>query len=170
MEIKTVKVGSFRTNCYIIKKENNIIVIDPGDEYEKIKKEIDENISAILVTHNHFDHVGAINQFKNIKIYDYKNLKEQIYKIDDFEFEVIYTKGHTDDSISFYFEKEKVIFTGDFVFKNSIGRTDLETSSNEEMQKSIEKLKKYPKDITIYPGHGKETTLEEEIKTNPFFI
>lgn len=170
MEIKTVKVGYLQTNCYIIKNNNNTIIIDPGDEYEKIKKEIDKNISAILVTHNHFDHVGAINQFKNIKIYDYKNLKEQIYKIDDFEFEVIYTKGHTDDSISFYFEKEKVIFTGDFVFKNSIGRTDLETSSNEEMQKSIEKLKKYPKDITIYPGHGKETTLEEEIKTNPFFI
>ena len=170
MEIKTVKVGSFRTNCYIIKKENNIIVIDPGDEYEKIKKEIDKNISAILVTHNHFDHIGAINQFKNIKIYDYKNLKEQIYNIDDFKFEVIYTKGHTNDSISFYFKEEKVMFTGDFVFKNSIGRTDLETSSNEEMKKSIEKLKKYPKDITLYPGHGKETTLEEEIKTNPFFI
>ena len=66
--------------------------------------------------------------------------------------------------------EEKAMFTGDFVFKQSIGRTDLETGSNEEMKKSIEKLKKYPKDITLYPGHGDKTTLEEEIKTNPFFM
>lgn len=169
MEIKTVKVGYLQTNCYII-KNNNIIIIDPGDEYEKIKNEISGNISGILITHNHFDHIGALKQFKNTKIYDYNNLKEQIYNIDDFKFEVIYTKGHTDDSISFYFEEEKAMFTGDFVFKQSIGRTDLETGSNEEMKKSIEKLKKYPKDITLYPGHGDKTTLEEEIKTNPFFM
>lgn len=170
MEIKIVKVGYLQTNCYILKKNDNIIIIDPGDEYEKIKKEIDKNVSAILITHNHFDHIGALKQFKNVKIYDYNNLKEQNYNIDGFKFKVIYTKGHTNDSISFYFKEEKVMFTGDFVFKNSIGRTDLETGSNEEMKKSIEKLKEYPSNITLYPGHGDKTTLENEIKINPFFI
>ena len=61
------------------------------------------------------------------------------------------------------------MFTGDFVFKNTIGRTDLETGNMKEMEESIEKIKKYPKATKLYPGHGELTTIEEEIKNNPFF-
>lgn len=169
MKIKQVKVGYLETNCYILIKDNDCLIIDPGDEYEKILEQTKNlNILAILITHYHFDHIGALNKFKNIKIYDYKQ-EEKEYKIKDFEFEILYTKGHTDDSISFYFKKEKSIFVGDFVFKNSIGRTDLETGNIKEMKKSIEKLKQYPKEIKIYPGHGNQTTLKNELENNPFF-
>jgi glyoxylase-like metal-dependent hydrolase (beta-lactamase superfamily II) len=61
------------------------------------------------------------------------------------------------------------MFVGDFVFEGSIGRTDLETGNMEEMEKSIQKLKAYPKDIELYPGHGNKTTLEIELENNPFF-
>lgn len=165
--IKTIKVGYLQTNCYILIKDNNALIIDPGDEAEKIKEATKNlNIEAILITHHHFDHVGALEKFKNIEIIDYKNKKT---KTKNFEFEIIETKGHTEDSISFYFKKEKIMFVGDFVFEGSIGRTDLETGNMEEMEKSIQKLKTYPKDIELYPGHGNKTTLEIELENNPFF-
>ena len=170
MKVKKIVVGYLETNCYILIKEKDALIIDPGDEYEKIKEETNNlNIQGILITHHHFDHVGALNNFENIKSYDSTNLEQKEYKIKEFKFKVIKAKGHTEDSISFYFEKEKLIFVGDFIFKNSIGRTDLETGNYKEMKKSIEKIKTYSKNIKIYPGHGEETTLEMELKNNPYF-
>lgn len=167
MKIKTIKVGYLETNCYILIKGNNALIIDPGDEYSKIKKKIENlNVQAILLTHHHFDHIGALKFFNNIKIIDY-NTEEN--KIGDFKFEIIKTPGHTSDSITYYFKEEKIMFVGDFVFEGSIGRTDLDTGNYKEMKKSIEKLKTYPTDTKLYPGHGNNTTLEKEIKNNPFF-
>ena len=169
MIIKTVKVGYLETNCYILIKEKNALIIDPGDEYNKIYEYIkDLNIEAILITHHHFDHVGALDKFKNIEIIDY-NLEEKEYQIDKFKFEIIKTPGHTEDSISFYFKEENIMFVGDFVFENTIGRTDLETGNIKNMNSSIQKLKTYPIETILYPGHGNSTTLEKELKNNPFF-
>lgn len=169
MEIKKLKVGYIRTNCYILINEKDAIIIDPGDEAEKIKEATKGlNIKAILITHYHFDHVGALTNFKNIKIYDYKNINKKI-NLNNFEFEIIETNGHTNDSVSFYFEKEKKMFTGDFIFQNTIGRTDLETSNYDDIIRNIEKIKTYPEETEIYPGHGNNTILKEEMKNNPFF-
>ncbi len=169
MEIKKIKVGYIRTNCYILIENNDAIIIDPGDEYEKIKEEIkDLNLKAILITHYHFDHVGALPKFKNIDIYDYKNVNKKI-NLNNFEFEIIETKGHTSDSVSFYFKKENKLFSGDFIFQHTIGRTDLETSNYDELIRNIEKIKKYPENTEIYPGHGNNTILKEEMINNPFF-
>ena len=168
MKIKTIKVGFLQENCYILNIENEALIIDPGDEYEKILEGLNNlELKAILITHRHFDHIGALNEFKNIPIYEYKNLEEKEYKIGKFKFEVIYTKGHTSDSVTYYFKETKDMFTGDFLFKESIGRTDLETGNNEEMKKSIEKIKQYP-NVKIYPGHGEATTLKEEKENNPY--
>lgn len=169
MIIKRIIVGYLQTNCYILIKEKDALIIDPGDEYEKIKKEIENfNVQAILITHHHFDHVGALKQFKNIKIIDYMS-EQKKRKIGNFNFEIIETKGHTEDSVSYYFKEENTMFVGDFVFKESIGRTDLETGNNIEMKKSIEKLKSFPLETKICPGHGEETILKNEIEYNPFF-
>lgn len=168
MIVKKIKVGYLRTNCYILINKNDALIIDPGEEYEKIKEEIkDINIKAILITHYHYDHVGALTYFKNIDIYDYR--KTNKIKLENFEFEIIETKGHTPDSVSFYFEKENKLFSGDFLFQNTIGRTDLETSNHDDILKSIEKIKKYPENTEIFPGHGNNTILKNEIENNPFF-
>ena len=162
MKIDRVIVGQLETNCYVISKDNSCLVIDPGDEYEKIKNYIKEkNVVGTIITHHHFDHVGAINHFN--KIYDYSNLKEGINKIDEFIFEVIYTKGHTDDSICIYFKKDNIMFTGDFIFKDGIGRTDL-GGNYLDMINSINKISKYNKDIKIYPGHGEYSCLGIELE------
>ena len=64
---------------------------------------------------------------------------------------------------------ENNMFVGDFIFKNSIGRTDLEGGNEEDMKKSIEKIRQYSDEITLYPGHGQKTDLGEEKKNNLFF-
>lgn len=170
MKIEKVITGPLEENCYILSIKDKVLVIDPGDDYEKINKVINNRIvEAILITHNHFDHTGALSYFKDIKVYDYNNLEEKEYNIDSFNFKVIYNPGHTTDSVSYYFEKEKVLFSGDFIFYESIGRCDLPTGSISDMRKSINKIKKYPQDIIIYPGHGNSTSLKHEINNNIYF-
>ena len=164
MKIDRVIVGVLDTNCYIISKNNKCIVIDPGDEFEKINKVIDnKDIVAIIVTHYHFDHIGALKYFDNDLILDRSNLQEKEYNFDDFKFEVIYTPGHKEDSITIYFNEENVMFTGDFIFKGSIGRTDLEGGNIKDMINSLNKISKYNSSIIVYPGHGDKTTLSLEL-------
>ena len=79
-----------------------------------------------------------------------------------FDYEVILTPGHTSDSKCFYFKCEKALFSGDFLFYHTIGRTDLPSGSDIDMIKSLEKISKYPDDIIIYPGHGPKSTLGRE--------
>lgn len=173
MEINRIKVGELHTNCYLIEKEGNALIIDPGDEYDKIKKFVkDKKLIGILLTHNHFDHTGCIDNLindYNIPLYDNNYLNEGINHISTFTFEMIKTYGHTMDSITFYFKEDKVMFTGDFLFYDTIGRCDLEGSNPSEMIKSISKTKTYPDDITIYPGHGRATNLGREKKNNIYF-
>ena len=162
MKIDRVIVGDLKTNCYVISIGDNCLVIDPGDDYNKIKKIIgNKNVVGVIVTHNHFDHIGALNNFDNI--YDYHNLKEGINSIGEFGFEVIYTPGHTDDSIVIYFKEYNTMFVGDFIFKDGVGRTDL-GGDYYNLVRSIKKISKYDKDITLYPGHGDGTILGREIE------
>lgn len=173
MEIEKVVVGELEENCYILSKNNTCLVIDPGAEFENIKSKIgNKRVLGVLLTHHHFDHVGALKEvleYYQTPLYDFNALKEQTYQIGEFRFDVIYNPGHTVDSISFYFKEEKTMFVGDFIFLESIGRCDLEGGSFIEMKKSIEKLKQMKENITLYPGHGLKTTLEYEKKHNSFF-
>lgn len=159
MKIETLVVGELQTNCYIVTKNNQTIVIDPGDEAEKIIKHChNKKVVGILVTHHHFDHIGALEEIEK-----YYGIKHNHLPPDNFNYQIIENKGHSKDSISFYFEKEKILFGGDFIFFHSIGRCDLKGGSTNEMIKSIEKIMTYPKALKIYPGHGPSTTLQEEI-------
>ena len=167
MELRCIKVSPYRTNCYVLVKNHMALVIDPGDEYEKIKACIgDDKVIGVLVTHGHIDHVGATGYFE--KVYNYDNLKEGKYKIGPFKFEVIYVPGHSSDSIAYYFYDDDKMFTGDFLFKGTVGRMDLPTGSPTDMKNSLNKIKNYP-DAKIYPGHGDFSTLDYEVKNNIYF-
>lgn len=172
MKIDIVKVGYLEENCYIVSNNDKCLVIDPGDESDKIIESIgNKKVIAILITHHHFDHIGALEEIKNkynVEVYDYSNLKEGTNIIDDFKFEVIYNPGHTSDSISFYFKEDNIMFVGDFIFKDTVGRCDLGGSIT-DMKNSINKLKEYHEDIIIYSGHGDKTTLNYEKENNPYF-
>ena len=124
MKINRVVTGALKENCYVLTIDKECLVIDPGDDYNFIKKEIGTNkVIGILITHDHFDHISAVANIKedyNCAVYSFANLQEGEKLINKFKFNVIYTPGHTSSSISFYFKDYKVIFTGDFLFKESI--------------------------------------------------
>ncbi|MBQ2640099.1 MAG: MBL fold metallo-hydrolase [Bacilli bacterium] len=173
MEILKVVTGVLEENCYVVKNNNSCLVVDPGDDYEKIKEVIgDYKVLGVLITHSHFDHIGALRNFlkkRNVKIFKKSNLEEKEYSVGDFKFNVIYTPGHSKDSVTFYFKDDKIMFVGDFIFKGSIGRCDLPGGNVNEMNQSILKIKKYPEDTKLYCGHYSDTILKEEIDNNPYF-
>ncbi len=173
MEVKCVVTGYLDENCYVLIKNGTCLVVDPGDDFAKIKAEVGDNkVLGVLITHSHFDHIGALRNFltkKSIKIFKRSNLEDnKEYIIGDFKFKSIYTPGHSKDSVTFYFEEEKFMLIGDFIFKESMGRTDLPGGSDSEMLESISKILKYDDDITLYPGHNEITTLGYEKKNNPY--
>ena len=170
MNVEIVKTGYLKENCYILTKNNNCITIDPGDDQEKIKEIIgNKKVLAILVTHYHFDHVGALEELKkyyDVKVIDYNSY--DIEKIGDFSFLIIRTPGHKEDSVTYYFKEYKKMFVGDFIFRGTIGRCDLEGGNIKDMKNSLNIIKKYDKDVKLYPGHGDITTIGYELEYNPY--
>lgn len=101
-----------------------------------------------------------------IKPINVKYLAGNKFRIQNLEFKIIHTPGHTPGSSCFYFKDENALFTGDTLFKEGIGRTDLSYSSKEDLKKSLKKIFELPKETIIYAGHGDDTILLEEEKTH----
>jgi len=173
-------------------------IIDPGGDYEKIKEVIDSNslkVQVVINTHGHGDHIAANNEFslpiwihrldaaflqdpsKNLsgsfghllKTRKAQRLLEDgdILKIGSYVLEVIHTPGHTPGSICL--KGEKVVFTGDTLFCEGIGRTDFSYGSEEAILDSIkQKLFTLDDDCIVYPGHGPSSTIGSEKINNPF--
>ncbi len=142
-----------------------------GDHIGGVKELKTKKGGTILI--HRIDAEGLANQ--NITLTDYIGMEhvelEADSRIDDgdlihignLEFKVIHTPGHTKGGTSLYCEKEKMIFTGDTIFRGTWGRTDLPTGSFSDIINSItEKIIVLPEDTIIYPGHGKSTMIKEE--------
>lgn len=170
MEIKILTIGPLLTNCYVLSSKEEAAVIDPGGESKKILEEIeDKKVKYIILTHSHLDHIFSAVKLKEktgAKILIHTNEKESLkieadefleegdeIKIGEESLKVILTPGHTKGSISLLGEDS--ILTGDTLFKDGYGRTDLPGGSPEEMEKSLKKLSGLMKPgMKIYPGHG----------------
>jgi glyoxylase-like metal-dependent hydrolase (beta-lactamase superfamily II) len=95
---------------------------------------------------------------------------DDIIRFGSHEFQILRTPGHTPGGVTFYCAEEKAAFTGDTLFRMSIGRTDFERGSYDDMLNSLTKvLAQLPADTTVYPGHGPKTNIGEETKFNPYF-
>lgn len=171
LKVICIVTGGLNENCYIIHNSESALIIDPGDEADKIIQTIEQNnlnVLGILITHYHFDHIGALEEIKNkysyARVLDYNDVED--IKLGEFSFKVISTPGHTIDSVSFYFDSEDILFSGDFVFKGTIGKFDKENALS--MRKSLNVLKFMSKEAIIYPGHGENTTVLNELKNNPY--
>ena len=107
--------------------------------------------------------------------FKYENMKDLdgacIYKDDDLKIKVFETPGHTMGSVCYQFEQEggDVLFTGDTVFQGSIGRTDMPGGSMKIMAETLKRFGTFDPAVKIYPGHGPDSSVEDEIKFNPFF-
>ena len=200
MIIKKYSLGQLQANCYFLIEENDLILIDPGDDASFILEEIQRqrlNLNAILATHGHFDHIGVVGEIQqsfDVPFYiskkdlflverlnetakyflgynpyflspkNIRDLNDKTFKVSRLMFNVISTPGHTPGSVCLYFEKEKIIFTGDTLFKDGVGRTDFSYSSFENLKDSLKKIFYLPKEIIVYSGHGEITTIEKEVK------
>ncbi len=172
MEIKQLIVGELDTNCYLLVSGGELAVIDPGGDSDKILQEIQKSRAKtkyIINTHCHPDHVSGNTRIKKetgaeILIHEKEKdfidfqadsfLKEgEEIKIGDTVLKVLNTPGHTGGSICLL--GNNFIFTGDTLFEQGYGRTDLPGGSQKEMEDSLRKLSKILKPgIMIYPGHG----------------
>lgn len=199
MIVKAYEAGIYYANCYLIMDEESkeIAIIDPGGDGPMLSSRIDELKGApkfILLTHGHVDHVGAVEYLSEkykIPFYISKkdngyikkgdtifgNLREpdgyisegETFSIGSDKIEVLETPGHTEGGVSFVLND--MVFTGDTLFRGSIGRTDFPGGSLQEIIKSIKsKLMPLDGNMIVYPGHGPASTIIFEKNNNPYLI
>ena len=193
LTMKTMPLGAYQTNCYMVWGESSdtCVVIDPGYEAETVlveAKRFGKSIEAILLTHGHFDHVGAVREIAaetDCKVYlceEDLSMPPQLtagalYYTDLYgegdtltlaglTLKVLHTPGHTPGSVCL--QCEDTIFSGDTLFWGSCGRTDLPGGSWATIQKSLKRLAALDGDFKVYPGHGDDTRLDFERKMNPY--
>ena len=195
MLIKCIPVGNLEANCYIVADEATLsaAVIDPGDESNTILDYIEDmhlKVEAIFLTHGHFDHTGVAdtvseetgapiwihekdeanvrgNMFKYFPTTPVKHYSDgNIIHVGPMLFGVLETPGHSPGSVTIM--TEDAIFTGDTLFKNSCGRTDLDGGDIAALSGSLRRLAALEGDYDVYPGHMDVTTLERERRFNPY--
>lgn len=194
MEILRQPMGPYQTNCYIVKTQGKDFIIDPGvGATEWVLKNVTNPI-AILNTHGHFDHVWSNHELQtklNIPLYtpegdvfllqnsewmpdlppsfpDVEVKGDQTFNLEGIEVKFHHFPGHCPGCSMI--EIEDAIFSGDFLFHDSIGRYDFPYSSPDEMKKSLEKMRLIPYDKTLYPGHGETTTLSHEQRNVDYWL
>ena len=185
MKIAQIPVGSMLNFSYIVYDEKNSIgtIIDPSWDLEKLLVFLEKNnITAkyIINTHTHFDHIlgndhiseitkakiiqhEKSTQKKEISVVDHENIS-----IGELNLEVLYTPGHSEDSICLIVNKESII-TGDTLFVGNCGRVDLPGSNPEKMYDSLSKVANLDDSLVVYPGHNYGSTPTSTIlneKTN----
>ena len=184
VEIQRLEVGSFENNCYVITcpQTRECALIDPAAEATKILGEIKgKAVRYILITHGHMDHIGALEEVRKrtgapvgIHAGDSRSLQNnpdfylqdgQVLEFGNRELKVIHTPGHTPGGVCFL--TGKILFSGDTIFPNGPGNTALPGANYQVILESIHsKIFTLPDDTVIYPGHGLETTIGKEKKTD----
>ena len=193
LNIETMPLGAYQTNCYLVwdSESHSCVVIDPGFDAQSVllaARHLGKTIEAILLTHGHFDHVGAVKEIvadTDCKVY----LCEQdlsmpaqltagsLYYTDLYgegdrmtlagvEFSVLHTPGHTPGSVCLIAGEH--MFSGDTLFSGSCGRTDLPGGSWQTIRASLARLAGLTENLQVHPGHGESTTLDHERMYNPY--
>ena len=193
LKVNVLTLGAYQVNCYIIhdEKSTSCCVIDPGYEADTILDKLSElglTLEAILLTHGHFDHVGAVRDLAadtgcqvwlcaddlslptNLtagKLYYTQTYAEgSQLNLAGLDISVLQTPGHTPGSVCLLVEDP--LFSGDTLFAGSCGRTDLPGGSWADMQASLKRLSQIEANLWVLPGHGESTMLASEKKYNPY--
>ena len=196
---RIIPVGALAVNCYLIYEETEklLLIVDPGDDADLLvsaAKSFPFEHCAILLTHAHVDHIGAVPEVKKVLNAEFVYLAkgdEAMYKspenhilpylppvadlpetTDNWPYKNIkrlFTPGHSQGGSCFYFPERKLLISGDTLFAGSVGRTDLPGGSFATLEESIRKtLLTLPEETVVYPGHGPRTTIGAEKRSNPY--
>lgn len=201
MKIQGFAMGMIGTNCYVVSDENNICaIVDCDGNPQPLFEYIEENQlkpTHILLTHGHFDHIGAVEAVKEkygCKVYAGAKEKNVLTdpKINHSAFAAtplsleadvycqegdVISVGDLEFKVmetpghtegSVCYLVDRTILSGDTLFYGSCGRTDFPTGDWQTIIHSLERLKNLEGDYVVYPGHGPATTLENERASNPF--
>ena len=208
MDVAMFTVGPVQENCYLLRADAEAtaaVMVDPGEEPEKLLAGLEAagvtSLEAILLTHTHFDHVGAVaplakatgapvycpelerHVLADIMAYvpyagfgPYESWEAEHVvaggehlTLAGLEIDVLFTPGHSPGHVSYAFADHGVLASGDVLFQDSVGRTDLPGGDSSVLMASIATLLgAYGPETTVLPGHMGTTTLGRERKSNPF--
>lgn len=202
LEIAGTPLGPYQTNCYILRASADTpeaVVVDPGSQGPELIAGLDRAgivPAAILVTHFHFDHIGAVADLAERygcpvwmcadeahglsdpdSVFPGQGVRpwqadrplagDETFALAGIDFETVRVPGHSPAHIAFHADGH--LFSGDVLFAGSVGRTDLPGASWETLEQSIALLvDRFPGATAVHPGHGPSTTLAQELASNPF--
>ncbi len=195
MEIEKIEVGSLETNCYVLRSENQLGIVDPGGNEEKIVNELSSRaievaeVKFVLATHFHWDHVDAAPTLidrlntdfylgeKDLELFEKSTefdlrpdrlLKEgNRVEIGGNSLTVWETPGHSPGSITLTEEDEGKLLVGDLLFSTGFGRTDLPGGSRSDLEKSLARVVNSGRNWEVFPGHGPVFRVEDRLNSSP---
>ena len=184
-EIEQVRLdmGGFEVNAYVVHAPEGDLIVDAGAEPEKILDRVRKPVAAILITHGHRDHVGALGAVRreteapvyahpadaeDAGVTDYEPLRDGEDLVMAGEtFHVLHTPGHSPGSVTFVMGRDQIV--GDLILPGSVGRTDISGASWEEIEVSVRKVMPLWDGMTrLFAGHGPVLHAMEELETNPY--
>ncbi|MDP1849822.1 MAG: MBL fold metallo-hydrolase [Solirubrobacteraceae bacterium] len=208
LDVQMFTVGEVQENCFLVRREgaDHAVIVDPGEEAPRLLAAIEDagvTLDAILLTHTHFDHVGAVAPvaratgapvwcpqlevpglqdvmafvpwpgFGPYESWDPEHTVAggETLELAGLSFDVVFTPGHSPGHVTYAVRGEAALFSGDVLFRDSIGRTDLPGGDTATLMRSIAALlDRFDDDTTVHPGHMGITTLGRERARNPFVL
>ncbi|CAN5578605.1 MBL fold metallo-hydrolase [soil metagenome] len=184
-EIEQIQLSmdGFEVNAYVVHAPEGDIIVDAGAEPAKILAAIRQDVAAVLVTHGHADHVSALDTILQATLApmyvhpdDAGRTGMQVYEplqdgqdlvIAGESIHVLHTPGHSPGSMTFVIGDDQIV--GDLVLPGSVGRTDLDGASWEDIEVSLRKVMPlWTKNTRLYTGHGPVLSAADEMENNPY--
>jgi glyoxylase-like metal-dependent hydrolase (beta-lactamase superfamily II) len=183
IEQVTLSMDGFEVNSYVVHAPGGDIIVDAGAEPEKILAATRKEVAAILITHGHADHVNALDAVRertgapiymhpedagSAGVESYEPLQDgEGMSMAGQSIYVLHTPGHSPGSVTFVVGRDQIV--GDLVLPGSVGRTDIQGASWEQIEVSLRKVMPYWQGNTrLYTGHGPVLSAIEELRTNPY--